>query len=138
MGNFDLFKKLQLVRAVNMLNHIGILHHYFAKRLPPLPLNYGQGLVVTRLNIFCLRFFLRVSLVAINGGLFFGGVSIICWTLRFSSRQTNKIKKEAILACLIAMTAAYFAQTGLSNTRCDPLVWNKLISSAAFVKSIVF
>jgi hypothetical protein len=111
----DDFKKIRVRRALRMLNHFGIVHHYFGRRLPPLPLDPLQELVATGLNIVCAGIILRLSLsLVINGGLFYGSVFVVCWTLRFSARQTDKMKRQFVLVGLMlamAWMGSYFAYT---------------------------
>jgi hypothetical protein len=126
---WDLVKKVQLGRALRMLNHWGVLYHYFPGRLPPLPHNVGQRVVVSGLNVFCTCIFLRLSLaLAVNCGLLFGTVFIVCWTLRYSARQTDKMKRDIILTCLMAVMGSYYANKISLLAR--SFVWNKMMSWA--------
>lgn len=119
---FDLIKKMQLIRALRMVNHIGVLFH--VKRLPPLPLDVWQGMVVTGLNVFCASIILRLAItLAVNGGLIFGSIFIVCESLRFSARQTSKLAKNAIIACLVAFIGGYYAHKMFAISL---LVWNKV------------
>ena len=96
-----------------MLNHFGIVHHYFGRCLPPLPLDPLQMLVVKGLNILCTGIILRLSLsLVINGGLFYGSVFVVCWTVRFSARKTDMMKRKFVLVGLLipmAWMGSYFA-----------------------------
>jgi len=119
---FDLIRKMQLVRALRLLNHIGVLLH--VKRLPPLPLDVWQGMVVTGLNVFCVGIILRLAVtLAVNGGLIFGSVFIVRQSLRFSARQTSKLTKNAVMACLVTIIGVYYAHRMFAIST---LVWNKV------------
>jgi hypothetical protein len=99
-----------------MLNQTIMMWHHIRGLLPPLPLTIGQEIVVTGLKFLCLLIVRRLiwALATVlftllfNGILLVGSVFCVCRLLRYSDRQTDKMKQNRALACPSMIVMGYF------------------------------